>query len=367
MVVRQERTMNVGFINNFGNYPPKGGSSVHVYQLIKGFADSGHTVCALQGDYPFDLFKRYERNELGQFLKDIDVLYLRLGGGLRQDISSFLKWARPLTFPLVWEINAPASERQNLKSGIIEFCWKAMAGLVDAAVCVSEEIEVYAQEYLHIRNTKVIPNGSDPTMFHPDRRNRAVFSCAKEDDFVVLWAGSSQFITQGLGIIFDVAERMQKIEQRVKFVLITDSRYIRRKLPENMEVYEQIPYLSMPEYVASSDLCLCLYQEYSWSKIGFYPSPLKLFDYMSCARPVIASNMGQIARVIRHGENGLLANNDPDDIVKKIQSVFNDKEKATEIGAGARLDIINRYNWANVVEETVAFFRQVIQQKKDKI
>ena len=357
--------MKIGFINNFGNYPPKGGSSVHVYQLVKGFIDEGHTVCALQGDYPFELFKRYGKSELSRFLKDIGVLYLRIGGGLRQDVYSFLKLRRS-DLPLVWEINAPAFERQNFKSGIIELSWKVMAGLVDAAVCVSEEMGTYAKNDLHVRNTKVIPNGSDPSLFCPSRRNRKILPSIKDDDFVVFWGGSAQFMWQGIDIIFDVAKRFEKIEKRVKFVLITNPSHIRKSMTSNMHIIDQVPYLSIPEYIASADLCLCLYRKYGWSRLGFYGSALKLFDYMSCARPIIASRMGQIGRVIKNNENGLLTDNDVDDIVQKILFIKNNREKATEMGQKARADIINKYNWKNVARETIDLFEEVIGARKVK-
>lgn len=51
------------------------------------------------------------------------------------------------------------------------------------------------------------------------------------------------------------------------------------------------------------DIALAPYPEHDHD---FYFSPLKLFEYMACGVPVVASDMGQISEVMRDGQTGLL-------------------------------------------------------------
>jgi glycosyltransferase involved in cell wall biosynthesis len=59
---------------------------------------------------------------------------------------------------------------------------------------------------------------------------------------------------------------------------------------------------------------------------------------MSAGVPVIASNVGGLPEVIRHGENGLLVANDADAIRRAIELALNDPTRSEEI-AGMRINL----------------------------
>jgi len=347
-------SMRIGFINSCAGFPVGIGSSAHAYQSVSGFVKYGHSVNAFRGDYPFALFRKYSPASLIKFVRDTDVLYIRIFNGISQDAYTLLKALRPSSLPVVWEINAPSYEQKTIKRWLTGASWKMLAKLVDASVCVSAELRAYAQEDLGLASSFVVPNGSDPGLFSPAYRDKRIFKGFGNDEFLVLWAGSSQYPWHGIDIILAVAEKMAGINKKIKFLLVTDSAFIRRMhIPGNVTIMPPVPYFSMPGYIASSDLCLCLYNKRAWTKIGFYMSPLKLFDYMSCARPVIATAAGQISRVIRDQENGFLTDNSPQDIIDKILFVYSDKAVASRIGDAARRDIVNFYNWDRCVRQTM--------------
>src|SRR5205823_5775752 len=62
----------------------------------------------------------------------------------------------------------------------------------------------------------------------------------------------------------------------------------------------------IPEYVATMDIAVAPYRASS----DFYFSPLKLYEYLAVGKAVVATNVGQIAQVIHHGENGYLVGSD---------------------------------------------------------
>lgn len=117
----------------------------------------------------------------------------------------------------------------------------------------------------------------------------------------------------------------------------------------------------MPAYLASADAGLCIYHNYGWEG-KFYFSPLKLFDYMACGLPVIATDAGQISDVIRHNQNGLLVDNSIDQIINNILFLKNGPDKAKQIGLEARKNILNYYNWQRVGEETEQAFKSLLKR-----
>jgi glycosyltransferase involved in cell wall biosynthesis len=81
---------------------------------------------------------------------------------------------------------------------------------------------------------------------------------------------------------------------------------------------------------------------------------------MSAAVPVIASNIGGLGEVIRHGENGLLVENDEAAISGAIRTLLDHPELARQIGAAARRTVIERFTVDRMVAGTLEAYRRVL-------
>jgi hypothetical protein len=82
---------------------------------------------------------------------------------------------------------------------------------------------------------------------------------------------------------------------------------------------------------------------------------------MSAGVPVIASNVGGLPEVIRHGENGLLVENDEEAIRRAIRELQEDPERARRIGDAARQTVMERFTVEQMVRRTMDVYRQVTQ------
>ena len=78
---------------------------------------------------------------------------------------------------------------------------------------------------------------------------------------------------------------------------------------------------------------------------------------MSAAVPVIASNIGGLREVIRHGENGLLVENNEAAISDAIHQLLDHPEQARQIGAAARRTVIERFTVDRMVAATLEAYR----------
>jgi glycosyltransferase involved in cell wall biosynthesis len=91
---------------------------------------------------------------------------------------------------------------------------------------------------------------------------------------------------------------------------------------------------------------------------------MKLFEYMACMRPVVASNHGQMSDIINDGENGLLCENKPEEILAKLLFLRDNPQKAHEIARKGWELVQREYNWPHNVAETLALFEQVLLPAK---
>jgi hypothetical protein len=81
---------------------------------------------------------------------------------------------------------------------------------------------------------------------------------------------------------------------------------------------------------------------------------------MSAGVPVVASNVGGLPEIIRHGENGLLVENAPEAIAAAIRQLLDNPVFARRIGDAARRTVIENFTVEHMVRRTMEVYRQVL-------
>jgi glycosyltransferase involved in cell wall biosynthesis len=78
----------------------------------------------------------------------------------------------------------------------------------------------------------------------------------------------------------------------------------------------------------------------------FFGSPTKLFEYLAMAKPVVCSQLGQMATVIVDGSNGLLVPpGDSQKLACAIDRLARDSALRATLGAHAREAVVSHYTW----------------------
>jgi Glycosyl transferases group 1/Glycosyltransferase Family 4 len=81
---------------------------------------------------------------------------------------------------------------------------------------------------------------------------------------------------------------------------------------------------------------------------------------MSAGIPVVASKVGGLPEVIRHGENGLLVDNTAEAIAAALRELLDRPGLAQRLGAAARQTVIDRFTVDAMVRRTMEIYRQVL-------
>ncbi len=87
---------------------------------------------------------------------------------------------------------------------------------------------------------------------------------------------------------------------------------------------------------------------------------LSLLESMSCATPVICTNVGGMPEVVREGVNGfVVAPNDPHALAERLTWFFNNPEKAREMGQNGRNIVRDGFTWDHVAARCAQlYFRE---------
>ena len=93
--------------------------------------------------------------------------------------------------------------------------------------------------------------------------------------------------------------------------------------------------------------------------ISSYTSPLKLFEYMAAARPIVASDQPVLMEILRDGENAVLfRSGDPSSLADGIRKVLADERLAARMTTQARKQV-EGYSWLNRARRIDEFMRDV--------
>lgn len=81
---------------------------------------------------------------------------------------------------------------------------------------------------------------------------------------------------------------------------------------------------------------------------------------MSAGVPVVASNVGGLSEAVRHGETGLLADNEPAAIAAAIRELAENPPLARRMGDAGRHRIKEQFTAEHMVRRTMEVYRQVL-------
>ena len=129
-------------------------------------------------------------------------------------------------------------------------------------------------------------------------------------------------------------------------------KYYRNKTSgqKNIIFYGYVPFKKTRNFIKSADILLAPYQRvvniYGGGNTVEWMSPLKIFEYMSFKKPIIASKLSSIKNILKHKYNSYLV--DPENAQawkKAINILEKDRSLRSKISEMAFNDIKTKYSW----------------------
>jgi len=117
------------------------------------------------------------------------------------------------------------------------------------------------------------------------------------------------------------------------------------------------PFSDLPEFLALSDIVV-IPQRKSYSTVGQMPA--KVFDAMAMAKPIITTNVSDLAKVVQ-GVGWVVEPEKPAELGKTIKYVLEHTGKAKEKGEAARNRFKKKFSYAAMeskLKETFSNYNQ---------
>ena len=360
--------MRIAYVN--ANYQKNhtGGGHVHVEQFIKNAKEQGHDVWVYPGNQ-YQGVKTIPTDRLNHIktLRKMDALYVRLENAAPKMLSWSVPPRRRLYgFPLVvWEFNTLPDELDSEHPGEAgsKGLFKRYSPGCDLGVCVSPSLAEIVSNMLKIKHAITISNGSDPDLFTPDAPI-APRMLAFQDKFNVVWVGSIKETWHDLELIAEAANQLWEEEKgrNINFHIIgAGLSGFMAEMPPTVFYWGAEQYQRLPNWLVGMQAGLSLYKPGK----SHYNSPLKLFDYLSSALPVVSTEhpvAGDILKALGT-EDLMIPFGDPKALAKVLVQLASDRQRCRRIGAEGRQLIINKYNWRRSVKDTMDAMEELLKEK----
>lgn len=381
------------------------GSVVHVKEVVAGLRKRGHQVglIARAWDKPVDTDPFYNIHYsvffplrflgvkrklyfislallfvyLIKVLPQYDVIYAR------EFHAAIVAFFPRLIFnkKLIFEINGLAHEEIRLEGGswlnrifsfFIRHGERMATKYSDRIVSVTPQIASFLIHHFRCPPGKlrVVGNGVNTRMFHPIR-DEASLSHWKEklgiaqDEVVIVFVGNLAR-WQGVECLVESAFRLlSSREERMKFLIIgdgpirkdlmrrvSDSGFARVFIFTGMMHYKDIPFV-----INVADICVAPFISRRNRKTGV--SPLKIFEYMACGKPVVASRVEGLEFIEDEGTGRLVEPEDAISLEKALYDLIKTPPQRIKMGERGVRIACEKFSWESVATKIEEVLREL--------
>lgn len=232
---------------------------------------------------------------------------------------------------------------RRIPARLIDYIYLHILG--DAVLVISPTYKDYIGHLFCIEPDKihVFSNASFPDLIKPNQNLPQVFT--------VLYAGS---LMKGKGVL-ELINGVRKLREKglnIKLMLLGETY---SSVPKEEWIYvAHIPFMKIPVFYAKTNVCIIPFPKHIHYE---YSRPIKLFDYMAAARPVISLNRIEISQIIDKYDCGIVAQSYAD-MFEQIELLYHHPELVKILGNNGRKAVESVFNW----ERNVNKLRNIIEE-----
>ncbi len=387
--------MNVSILTD--KYPPDvGGLAVSTRRLARGLAQAGHTVCvsapatsvapgnvATADDDGMTVFRIGARRRADDTLADWFDHVVALHAERRLDLIHAMYITQPafvavaaaryLGLPSVISARGNDLDRTAFDPGkFSQIAWSLQNA--SAVTAATTDLVRKARALVPGIEPHWIPNGADTVLFSPGLRDEALASSLNLAAAPVIAFVGEARQKKGLTILLPAFAQLCK-----KLAL--------DEAPTRQEQNNQPPTLLLIGGVRKDDepilqvfqrqnptLDICIVPNMAHKELPAYyrladvlviPSlhdgmPNSLLEGMACGRVTVASNVGGMPDVLRHGENGVLVSpGDVNALADALLELLIDSSRREQLGRAARATVESEFTPAREIERNLEIYRSL--------
>jgi glycosyltransferase involved in cell wall biosynthesis len=365
--------------------PGTTGGSVHVLEVARGLARLGHEVHAVlrredgaaaheqsEGVHwhrvrwrpPHRFFRFRARAAVDRLAAEVAPhavmeRYYNFGG-------EGVLTAQARGLPSVLEVNSPVVDHPGSLKGALDAALlvrplrRYRERLCRAATALVAPLPEIVPAFARPR-TRQVTWGANVDSFHPRCRSEALRAelGVRPGGAAVVFAGSFR-AWHGVRVLEEAARRLRHRTDIVFWLAGGDS--VGAGEGYNGRRLGPLPYARMPALLASADIGVAPYDtaRLRQLRLGFYWSPLKVFEYMASGLPTVTIPRAPLDAIVRDGQEGrLAAEADPAALAAAVAALADDAPARARMGESARARVVERFSWDGHCRQLDTLLREI--------
>ena len=271
--------------------------------------------------------------------------------------------------PLIVEVNSDALlDLEGSVSRILHLLFKMYQDIIykygNKFIYVSKQLaEIFKTRYPYrAMDMLAVSNGTNPLHFRPMDANLCREKLGFDKKNLYVGFVGTFLAHQGIDNLVACASSVISDFPQVKFLMVgvgplrnsIETSVNEQKLKDHFIFSGAIPYESLPFYINAMDVCIAPYKKNRNAAIGI--SPLKLFDYLSCGKPVVASDIPEMGDIIRESDAGFFV--EPDDSAELAEAIIKllaSSDLRKRLASNGREIILKKYNWQAIAKRILEY------------
>jgi len=324
---------------------------------------SGSDVSSIyyQLSYQIGLFIKWFSNYID---RKPDVIYERISGW---SILPALV-AKIFNTPYIAEVNGLLVEELKIDhypSIYIKMCAfneRRNYNYSKKIVCVTSGIKNGLINLYNVPSEKivVINNGANTDLFYPidSEAARAKLKLEVSKKYICFVGNLARW--QGVEYLIEAAPLILKRCPNLSFLIIGDglmkSKLI--QLTHKFGVFDNfiftgsVPYDKVPLYINAGNVCVAPFIMERNARIGL--SPLKLYEYMACGKPVVASAISGVSEVLELSKGGIsVPPENSEALADAIAVLLENDVLGRELGMNGLHYVMINHSWSNIAKKLI--------------
>lgn len=208
-----------------------------------------------------------------------------------------------------------------------------------------------------------IPNGADLDIFQPGvKENWVRDKYELNGKFVITYMGAHG-VANHLESLLNLSEELASHEDIV-ILLIGDGMRKRALMEEaekrnlkNIKFIDSQPKSKIPDFCNASDICTAVLKKVDTFKTVY---PNKVFDYMSCAKPILLGIDGVARELIEESKSGYYVDpENPKEFAEKVLKLKEDPSLSKELGGNGLKFVTENFSREALAEQYVNVLEEV--------
>jgi glycosyltransferase involved in cell wall biosynthesis len=253
--------------------------------------------------------------------------------------------------------------RNYVFDGLLASCLRYAARHFDGITYITDEMRQYCTDKYSLRphESTIWTSGVNPDIFSPSR------AASGSEGLTILYHGAVarrrniDSIIRAMPLLADIDARLvllgdgdglQSLEQLVE----------RSGLGKQVSFEKPVAYEEVPNWINRHDIGILPFKDWDGWNVS---SPIKLFEYLACGKPVIVTNIPAHCNVLQDSPFAFWANQgSPEDIAQAIRHAYKKRKDFVSLGSEARKLALAKHTWASQAEKLKLFCNSVPRGKQ---